>query len=99
MLENGKLKNIDMEVDDVEFISATSYLIKHRKRACGMISNARHAQPLWNGADQVGTRLGIAAGKDCYLVALANQLLSKPGDDSFRSSIKLWRYSLCQGSH
>jgi len=39
MLEKRKLQKVDMEMDDVEIISAATHLIQHDQGACRMISD------------------------------------------------------------
>jgi hypothetical protein len=91
VLEQRELQQIDVKMDDVEFVSAAAYPFQHHKHTGRMIADASQAQALRTKGNQFRGCSGVAARKKRDVVTFSHEFFGKPGNYSFSTSIKTWR--------
>src|SRR5690606_606828 len=90
-----KMKVVDMEVHDVEFVHACEYALQHHDMARKRIA-AIGIEPNRGAADRhvLRRRHRSAAREQRDVVPLAHELVRQIRDDAFGASIQLRRYAL-----
>src|SRR6266480_2503605 len=90
-----KVQVVDMEMNHIELVSALKYLLQHQNVVRHPIDAAiiQAKRPAARG-NKPGSRRRITTCKQGYVMALANQFLSKIRNDAFGPSIVFRRHTL-----
>src|SRR5206468_1897403 len=93
--EQRTMQKVDMEMQNVEFLSTTADLFQHDEgsRDRGFVATVQAQGPV-RTTDQLGRGLAVATREQCHVVADAHQLLRQVTDDSFGAAIASWGNAL-----
>ena len=96
--EQRKLKLVDMEVHDIEVVSALAHAIEHQHVIGNRVADAGvEPQRLGHARHQIRRRDRIAAREQRHVVAERHQLLGEVGNDPLSAAVKPWRHAFDQG--
>lgn len=93
--EHGEVHQIRVEVQDVKAGREPFYLLHHHQVIGNVLPHIGvKPQSLPATGEEAGGGLGIAAGKQRYVMSLPDQFVCQVGDDAFCSAIEPRRHAL-----
>ena len=96
LLEEGKMDQVDVEVQDVELGAPLAQLVQHRemRREIGLERGRIEPDGLVTHRHERGSGARLGTGKQRHLVAELDQRVGEMGDDPFGTAVKTGRDGL-----
>ena len=98
LLEEWKMHQVDVEVQDVELVASLVQLVQHREmgREIGLERGGIEPDGLVSHRHERGFGLRFGTGKQRHLVAEFDQGVGEMGDDPFGAAVKAGRDGLVE---
>ncbi len=100
-LEEGKVNEVDVEVDDVELMLSEVHLLQHAQMGGEIRLEGVRVEPdsLITNRNEPRARLRLRAGEERHIVAELDQCIGEMSHDPLGAAVETGRHSLIEGSH
>jgi hypothetical protein len=89
IVKQGVRQQINVKMEDIEFVGPAPDLPQHREGASDMIANTGEPQALRRAGDQLRAGLRVRAGEQRDLMSLTDKLFGEPGHHTLGAAVKL----------